>query len=213
MTKTHPLNSNFAWFSTPKWYSHIHCLVLKNNPNYVNFITRMISNFKYKCPPRDLFNKHQTFSCPMWNVLHYCYEAELKHVFFSFKNKWFPALDIHIQALICFYLQIVWWINPLELTNTSFWMRKAPILYFLISNLDLHRYLHQLIPSYHFSRSTVLICWWLAFKQDQELEKIRPIWCFFPVNFSICNSVDITSSCKQSRDHVQFLQLQEFARN
>ena len=25
--------------------------VLKNNPNYVNFFTRMISNFKYKCPP------------------------------------------------------------------------------------------------------------------------------------------------------------------
>ena len=27
------------------------CLVLKNNPNYVNFFTRMISNLKYKCPP------------------------------------------------------------------------------------------------------------------------------------------------------------------
>ena len=29
----------------------VHCLVLKNNPNYVIFFTRMISNFKYKCPP------------------------------------------------------------------------------------------------------------------------------------------------------------------
>ena len=24
----------------------------KNNPNYVNIFTRMISNFKYKCPPQ-----------------------------------------------------------------------------------------------------------------------------------------------------------------
>ena len=38
-------------FAAPKWCTHVHCLVLKNNPNYVSFFTRMISNFKYKCPP------------------------------------------------------------------------------------------------------------------------------------------------------------------
>ena len=48
--KTHPF-SNFAHFCTPKQCTCIHCLVLKDNPNYVNFFTRMISNFKYKCPP------------------------------------------------------------------------------------------------------------------------------------------------------------------
>ena len=41
---------NFARFSTPKRCTRVHCLVLKNNPNYI-FFSRMISNFKYKCPP------------------------------------------------------------------------------------------------------------------------------------------------------------------
>ena len=44
-------SSNFGRFCTPKRCSRVHCLVLKNNPNYVIFFTRMISNFKYKCPP------------------------------------------------------------------------------------------------------------------------------------------------------------------
>ena len=47
----HTLFSNFAGFCTPKRCTRVHCLVLKNNPNYVNFFTRMISNFRYKWPP------------------------------------------------------------------------------------------------------------------------------------------------------------------
>ena len=47
----HTLFSNFARFCTPKRCTRVHCPVLKNNPNYVNFFTRMISNFKYKWPP------------------------------------------------------------------------------------------------------------------------------------------------------------------
>ena len=43
------LLSNFACFCTPKRCTCIHCLVPKNNPNYVNLFTRM--NFRYKCPP------------------------------------------------------------------------------------------------------------------------------------------------------------------
>ena len=54
MTKNIPFFSNFARFCTPKRCARVHCLVLKNNPNYVNFFTRMISNFKYKWPPRAL---------------------------------------------------------------------------------------------------------------------------------------------------------------
>ena len=50
---------NFARFCTPKRCTRVHCLVLKNNPNYVIF-TRMISNFKYKCP----LGHHHTAYCP-----------------------------------------------------------------------------------------------------------------------------------------------------
>ena len=46
MTKKHTLFSNFAHFCTPK-----HCLVLKNNPNYVNFRTSLIPPLTFECPP------------------------------------------------------------------------------------------------------------------------------------------------------------------
>ena len=49
--KNTPFFSNFAHFCTAKRCTHVHCLVLKDNPNYVNFFTRMISNFKCKWPP------------------------------------------------------------------------------------------------------------------------------------------------------------------
>ena len=49
----HTLFSNFTRFCTPKRCTRVHCFVLKNNPNYVNFFTRMISNFRYKWPPRN----------------------------------------------------------------------------------------------------------------------------------------------------------------
>ena len=51
MAKNTPHPPNFARFCTPKLCTRVHCLVLKNNPNYANFFTRMISNFKYKWPP------------------------------------------------------------------------------------------------------------------------------------------------------------------
>ena len=51
MTKNTPFFSNFASFCTPKRCTRLHCLVLKNNPNNMNFFTMMISNFKNKCPP------------------------------------------------------------------------------------------------------------------------------------------------------------------
>ena len=35
--KTHPFFSNFARFRTPKRCTRVHCLVLKNNPNYFFF--------------------------------------------------------------------------------------------------------------------------------------------------------------------------------
>ena len=51
MTKNTPFFPILHVFCTPKQCTRLHCLVLKNNPNYVNFFMRMISNFKYKCPP------------------------------------------------------------------------------------------------------------------------------------------------------------------
>ena len=38
----HTLFSNFARFCTPKRCTRVQCLVLKNNPNYVNFWTSLI---------------------------------------------------------------------------------------------------------------------------------------------------------------------------
>ena len=52
-------------FCTPKRCKRVHCLVLKNNPNYVNFFTRMISNFSYKCSPPPPVH-HIPTTC--WNV-------------------------------------------------------------------------------------------------------------------------------------------------
>ena len=48
--KTHPF-FNFARFYTPKRCTRIQCLVLKNNPNYVNFWTSMIPPLTFKWPP------------------------------------------------------------------------------------------------------------------------------------------------------------------
>ena len=47
--KTRPFPPILHVFCTPKRCTRVHCLVLKNNPNYI--FSRMISNFKYKCPP------------------------------------------------------------------------------------------------------------------------------------------------------------------
>ena len=43
--------SNFACFCTPKRCTHVQCLVLKNNPNYVNFWTSLIFPLTFECPP------------------------------------------------------------------------------------------------------------------------------------------------------------------
>ena len=63
LTKNTPFFSIFARFCTPKRCKRVHCLVLKNNPNYVNLFTRMISKFKYKCPPPPDFNSLPMLSC------------------------------------------------------------------------------------------------------------------------------------------------------
>ena len=49
--KTHPFFSNFARFFTPKRCMRVQCLVLKNNPNYVNFWTSLITPLTFRWPP------------------------------------------------------------------------------------------------------------------------------------------------------------------
>ena len=48
--KRHPF-FQFCMFCTPKWCTLIHCLVLKNDPNYVNFFYNDIHIFIIQVPP------------------------------------------------------------------------------------------------------------------------------------------------------------------
>ena len=45
--KTHP----FFQFCTPKQCTRVQCVVLKNNPNYVNFWMSLIPPLTFECPP------------------------------------------------------------------------------------------------------------------------------------------------------------------
>ena len=45
------LFSNFARFCTPKRCTRVQCLVLKNNPNYVNFWTSLIPSLTFEWAP------------------------------------------------------------------------------------------------------------------------------------------------------------------
>ena len=49
--KTHTLFSNFTRFCTPNRCTRVQCLVLKNNPNYVNFWTSLIPPWHSSGPP------------------------------------------------------------------------------------------------------------------------------------------------------------------
>ena len=49
----HTLFSNFACFCTPKRCTRVQCLVLKNNPNYMNFWTSLIPPLTFECPPQS----------------------------------------------------------------------------------------------------------------------------------------------------------------
>ena len=51
MTKNTPFFPVFAHFCTPKRCTRIQCLVLKNNPNYVNFWMSLTPSLIFKCPP------------------------------------------------------------------------------------------------------------------------------------------------------------------
>ena len=52
--KTHPF-FQFCTFLPPKRYTYIQCLVLKNNPNYVNFWTSLIPPWHSSAPPPGLW--------------------------------------------------------------------------------------------------------------------------------------------------------------
>ena len=48
----HTLFSNFACISIPKQCTRVHCLVLKNNPNYVNFFYEDDIQLQIQVPPQ-----------------------------------------------------------------------------------------------------------------------------------------------------------------
>ena len=62
--KTHPFFPNFARFCNPKRYTCVQCLVLKNNPNYVNFWTSLIPPWHSSGPPGICDNIPNT---RLWN--------------------------------------------------------------------------------------------------------------------------------------------------
>ena len=82
MTNNTSFFPNFAHFCTPTRCTRVHCLVLKNNPNYVNFFTRMISNFKYKCPPTEFNN----FAASRWQSQ--CMPVSNKFLKFQIALNW-----------------------------------------------------------------------------------------------------------------------------
>ena len=57
MTKNTPFFSNFARFCTPKRCMCVQCLVLKNNPNYMNFWTSLIPPLTFERPPAQHFQR------------------------------------------------------------------------------------------------------------------------------------------------------------
>ena len=51
MTKNKPFFAHFAHFCTPKRCTRVECLVLKNNPNYMNFLMSLIPPWHSSAPP------------------------------------------------------------------------------------------------------------------------------------------------------------------
>ena len=94
MTKNTPFFSNFARFCTPKRCTHVQCLVLKNNPNYVNFWTSLIPQIDIRVAPPGAYSLHmhqcwvtceisaRVFSLHTFLILFFLYK-----LFFSLKVK------------------------------------------------------------------------------------------------------------------------------
>ena len=74
MPKTH-LFSYFVRFCSPKRCTRVHCLVLKNNPNYVNLWTSLIPPLTFEWPPRVWTYFAYIFCLPFAkNIWSLCYE-------------------------------------------------------------------------------------------------------------------------------------------
>ena len=109
--KTHPF-SNFTHFCTPKRCTRVHCLVLKNNPNYVNFFTRMISNFKYKWSPGQ--NTH--------------YDSKYQVSWGWSHQLAFSLLDEHVFNYSLFSLMFLIFLHILVLQLSSLLTWEAPAM-------------------------------------------------------------------------------------
>ena len=134
----HTLFSNFARFCTPKRCTHVHCLVLKYNPNYMNFFTRtIIFNFKYKCPPGRSLNgwtRNTTFRVQKhkWSVKLNILKGSTPKPRINIGAG--PAGIWHDQVLPIFYevnshnasQQMTFLRNPLEWRHWYHWLSGIP---------------------------------------------------------------------------------------
>ena len=86
MTKTHPFNSNFAWFSTPTWCLYKHHLLLKIDPNYMIFyffLRGWYPTSNTSSPPPRTYSTSTKFflvQCEM------CYITVIKQMYWSQGN-------------------------------------------------------------------------------------------------------------------------------
>ena len=89
--KTHPFFSKFARFCTPKRCTRVHCLVLKNNPNYVNFFYADDIQLQIQVAPPP-----GAFSQPFW-----CLSNAL-----TFHICAFDKIEIKISACVRYFVTI-----------------------------------------------------------------------------------------------------------
>ena len=68
--KTHPF-FQFCTFLHPKRCMRVHCLVLKNNPNYINFWTSLMPPLDIRVPPPENISSFKMIPYFIVGVLHF----------------------------------------------------------------------------------------------------------------------------------------------
>ena len=101
--KTHPF-FQFCMFCTPKRCMRIHCLVLKNNPYYVNFWTSQITPLTFECPPLGPVFSNLTL-VTLWCLADFL-------VILCFDISWLgPVGSIYLFQIVSFFSPsgVKWW--------------------------------------------------------------------------------------------------------
>ena len=110
----HTLFSNIPHFCTPKWCTNTFIVCFwKTTPSYVNFFTRIISNFKYKWTPpplgcEQLISKTLPLKPIVWLCFSWCYYRSFIPVHEIPTNSWMPLTLPFVWS----YQQ--WWLLILQ---------------------------------------------------------------------------------------------------